>query len=291
MSETPAAKQSENTKTVTKRPKPKRVLEKSFASDRRGLKNNSDGQGPEDLVLQRRSAGASVQRVVEQPRIPGPISAHSPRHPHDFTQVPAHTIRPSPAPFKVMSSAGPALVSGKGQTAFMEEQANNRQAGKGESVQTKLLQRSLAGNLSGPAQAAYFRPTNDSLVGDRNGAYRESINNFMEANPKEAILEQQQHLLAGRHQANREISRDHSQTLRRKGGSAKAPTLSMTTLKGPTPSDFGGYSWQIQWHLSEKSKKGGWIVQRSKLTATSVQVIAHSLPATRAMLPIGKPGR
>jgi hypothetical protein len=85
----------------------------------------------------------------------------------------------------------------------------------------------------------------------------------MEANPKEKILEQQQGLLAGQHQGSREITRDHSRTLRRKGDTpAKAPTLSKSTLRGPTASNFGGYSWQIQWHLSDASPKGGWIVQK-----------------------------
>jgi hypothetical protein len=64
----------------------------------------------------------------------------------------------------------------------------------------------------------------------------------------------------------REISSDHTQTLRRAdeepAPAPAAPKLTKTNLRGPTPSPQGAYNWVIQWQLSDVSPAGGWIVQR-----------------------------
>jgi hypothetical protein len=93
------------------------------------------------------------------------IASHS-APAHDFSQVSALTNGSATAMFRAVPSSTPtAFAGGRGSTPFLEQKAGKSAqagitAGKNESVQAMLLQRSLAGNLSNPAQAAYFRPTN-----------------------------------------------------------------------------------------------------------------------------------
>jgi hypothetical protein len=46
---------------------------------------------------------------------------------------------------------------------------------------------------------------------------------------------------------------------------AAIPMLTKSTVKGPTAGDCGMFGWTVQWKLTQKTTKGGWVVQKVEL--------------------------
>ena len=98
--------------------------------------------------------------------------------------------------------------------------------------------------------------------------FQKDILKFAKENPSERMTASQSKILENS-QSGMSNLRENAQTLRGcMAGCAPAPTpatptLTKSTVSGPTPSNCGGFSWGVQWSINNASTlTNGWVVQK-----------------------------
>ncbi len=130
---------------------------------------------------------------------------------------------------------------------------------QGAAVQNKRINRRPLSKMLSKHEMAHLSTMNTDTLSRKEMAQLERM-------PEEEMMQQKE--VFESKEVDKVQKKDGGLSLRRCGGrntapSNTTPTLTKSTVSGPTGSNCGGFNWEIQWGLNNSSAStNGWIVQK-----------------------------